>query len=120
MFDEPFADPSQIPTFLVSRLVRSDREPSGDGGDELLAAMAPTDQREVLGDGKLPVSGRRMSPGYARLLSPEADGLFSGLGPLVLRRRDGRGPAARLRRSVPGLEETIYRSLISRWQSACW
>lgn len=58
-FDEPFADSSALPTYLVSELARRDVTValSGDGGDELFAGY--TRYAELLGRHELPTWVRR-------------------------------------------------------------
>jgi asparagine synthase (glutamine-hydrolysing) len=125
MFDEPFADSSQIPTFLVSKLARSrvTVSLSGDGGDELFGGYAAylTNLRFWRRYGGLPRAARRMLAAGARALSPQAwDGLFTRLDPVLPAAVKRSSAGIRLHRLATALSqdtaETVYRSLMSYWQ----
>lgn len=73
MYDEPFADSSQIPTFLVSKMAKQNVTVSlsGDGGDELFCGY----NRYALADNwskieKVPLVMRRMASGAINSLKP--------------------------------------------------
>lgn len=73
-FDEPFADSSALPTWLVSRLARGKVTValSGDGGDELFAGY--TRYGEVLDRPDAPLPLRRLAGLVGRTLPPGAHG----------------------------------------------
>ncbi len=74
MYDEPFADSSQIPTYLVSKLARRDVTValSGDGGDELFGGYTRHiwSSRLYWAMHHLPSSSRRLLSGAVNALSP--------------------------------------------------
>jgi asparagine synthase (glutamine-hydrolysing) len=75
-FDEPFADPSSLPTFMVSKMARDYVTVilSGDGGDELFAGYTRyvTDAKKSFLQEKLPRSVRK------NLLKPLSEKLPHG------------------------------------------
>jgi asparagine synthase (glutamine-hydrolysing) len=125
MFDEPLADPSQIPTFLVCELARREVTVAltGDGGDELFGGYNRYIQGERL------IAGFQRWPGLLRRFS--ASGL-TAVSPRTWNRvRDRLSPvfpiAGRTRHlgekmhKLGGLlrgdsTHEMYRSLLSAWQ----
>jgi asparagine synthase (glutamine-hydrolysing) len=120
MYDEPFADSSQLPTFLVSQLARQHVAValSGDGGDEVFGGYVRYQGISRLWNalGAMPRVGRRMAAGGARLLSPEAWDVLAALVPRKLK------PAHFGDKIVKGAglldadsPVQMYRRLISQW-----
>ena len=119
MYDEPFADSSQIPTFLVSEMTRKDVTValSGDGGDELFAGytryfQAPT--ITSLLDG-IPRPLLAMGAGAIRALPPSAwRALFMAV-PRRWRPSQAGDKMHKLAAVMTEGSESFYQGLISHW-----
>src|SRR5690606_37874331 len=88
LYDEPFADSSQIPTFLVSRMARAHVTVclSGDAGDELFGGYSRYFWGRDIWDrvGWMPSWLRRSAARLLTALSPEQwEAAFGSLGPLL-------------------------------------
>ena len=119
-FDEPFADPSQIPTYLVSELTRKHVTValSGDGGDELFAGYNRYlwAERLARATSKVPRGLHRPLINAVRALSPDAWGRLFGWIPPMWRPAL---PGDKLHKIANVLDnpepDAIYRRLVSQW-----
>ena len=122
MYDEPFADSSQIPTHLVCRAARQHVKValSGDAGDELFGGYnryfwGPRIWKRLR---VLPVPARKLLGGAMAAL-PVSD--WNALGAPFLRRVDGVGQLGdkvhKLAERLSNVHDMdgLYRSLVSEW-----
>lgn len=120
-YDEPFADSSQIPTFLVSQLARQSVTVSlsGDGGDELFCGYT----RYLWGDalwrrtGPLPGVVKRLLAGGVRALTPDQWDALGRVLPANMRPRL-LGIKAHKAADVLSLEDqgALFRRLVTIWE----
>ncbi|MEK6302020.1 MAG: asparagine synthase (glutamine-hydrolyzing) [Acidobacteriota bacterium] len=123
IYDEPFADSSQIPTFLLAKLARDQVTVSlsGDAADELFSGYT----RYEIGQGiwnrinRLPLGSRKLLARASRALPASAwNGFLNVASPFLSRQYHL--TADRLRKLADALDEPtpelLYRHLVSIWK----
>lgn len=125
LYDEPFADSSQIPTFLVAEMARRHVTVSlsGDGGDELFGGYNRYSWATNIWQrmGCLPQSLRLALAGVLTVLPPQAwNVVFQGLGKLLPAGWRYANPGDKLHKLAEVLsvrsQEEMYRNLVSLWK----
>lgn len=126
LYDEPFSDSSQIPTFLVSEMARRHVKVSlsGDGGDELFGgynrySWGPEIWKKI---SWLPLHIRRILSEYLKGIRPDRlDSIFRRLDPFLPPNARQPTPGDKLHKIADILNqespEALYRRLISGWQN---
>src|SRR5438477_4209028 len=121
MYDEPFADSSQIPTYLVSKMTRQHVTValSGDGGDELFAGYTRYFRAAALWHAidAAPQPFRNIAASGLRALSPAAWSALGGLIPEHQRPEQFGDKMHKLANVLAGEPEAsaFYRQVVSLW-----
>jgi asparagine synthase (glutamine-hydrolysing) len=126
IYDEPFSDSSQIPTFLISELTRKyvTVSLSGDAGDELFGGYP----RYFFGrtiwkkTGWIPLNARKKLSSMIMNISPQTwEAFFSRIDPLLPKTKRKRFYGDKITKLAEilcfGKPEELYKSLVSHWET---
>jgi len=125
MFDEPFSDSSQIPTYLVSSMAKHHVTValSGDGGDELFAGYNRHFRAKSIWKriSYLPLPMRKLMSNMMLMIPPQMwDHLYRMLTPIIPSHLQFNLPDDKIRKFAEVLSvessESMYRSLVSHWK----
>jgi asparagine synthase (glutamine-hydrolysing) len=123
MYDEPFADSSQIPTHIVSALTRKRVTValSGDGGDELFSGYDMYRWAETVWrpSTKMPLALRRLASSSIRVVPPSAFDRIARYVPYLRRVPQVGQKAHRLAQilSASSIDSMYYQVVVSRHQN---
>ncbi|MDE2165427.1 MAG: asparagine synthase (glutamine-hydrolyzing) [Alphaproteobacteria bacterium] len=116
MYDEPFADPSQIPIFLVAEMTRRHVTValSGDGGDELFAGYTRYFRSEAVRKvlDTVPRGARRAAAAAVKSVAP---GTWSALGSWAMPQFGDR--VHKLAGALAGTPADFYRLMVTHWDN---
>jgi asparagine synthase (glutamine-hydrolysing) len=124
LFDEPFADSSQIPTYLVSKLARQHVTVSlsGDAGDELFCGYNRYSWGSRIMNGRrgMPAALRRvLSAGCRRIPAHIVDATYDIIRPALPSRLRLNNVSVKLQKLADVLAaesaSAVYRQLVSHW-----
>ncbi|MGH9661267.1 MAG: asparagine synthase (glutamine-hydrolyzing) [Bryobacteraceae bacterium] len=125
IYDEPFADSSQVPTTLVSHMARRHVTVSlsGDGGDELFGGYVRYLWAESIWrrTGRWPAGTKQLASRLVRSVPATAwDSLFGVLNPMLPGRLRQRNPGHKLHQLAEVITaaspDAMYLALVSQWK----
>lgn len=125
IYDEPFADPSQIPTYLVSKLARTavTVSLSGDGGDELFAGYRRYSAGKRLWEclSPFPLKFRQTIKTLLSGISQEnIDRVLNPIHSVLPQRHRLRNPGDKIRKAMGLIDshdiDDLHLRLMSQWQ----